>query len=332
MDSTRYAYSVGRVRAIESKMLDRSGFEKMIEARTVEDAVKVLMDAGYEDEISGFAEYAFEKILQKEKRKLYGLLYEISPEPEMYQLFLIKNDYHNLKVLLKAEFSGQEADSFLLDTGLIPADKIKVMVRERNFGQMHDIMKNAINEALEIFNHTQDPQLSDIILDNARFRHMKSFAEKLDNRFVDGLIELLIDSVNIKTFIRCKKLGKSRDFIKRVIIPYGSIDQNKYLSAIDASVEELSTRFGNTRYGKVVEKGIAGFASTGKMSYIEKAFDEYTVEYVNKAKYVAIGPEPMIRYIFIKEYEIMNAGIILAGKSNNISNDVIRERLREYYA
>ena len=49
------------------------------------------------------------------------------------------------------------------------------------------------------------------------------------------------------------------------------------------------------------------------------------------SKYINIGPEPIFSYIVAKEAEIKTLRIILVAKLNNLSPDVIRERVRELY-
>ncbi|MDK2799758.1 MAG: V/A-type H+/Na+-transporting ATPase subunit [Clostridiales bacterium] len=46
---------------------------------------------------------------------------------------------------------------------------------------------------------------------------------------------------------------------------------------------------------------------------------------------MAFGIEPLVAYLMAKENEIKIVRIIMVGKINNISNEIIRERLREAY-
>ena len=52
---TQYSYAVGKIRALEKRLLDRSRMERMIDARSPEEALKVLLEAGYE---SGSDDYS----------------------------------------------------------------------------------------------------------------------------------------------------------------------------------------------------------------------------------------------------------------------------------
>ncbi len=347
MESTGYAYATGRVRAMERLLISKSGFDRMIDAKTYEDTLKVLTEAGYGTDArpegsftgaaaSGLAQAGVpdpEMILDHERVKLGILIREITPESCLYNFFMIRNDYHNLKVLLKAEFSGQEAGAtaaVLSWPAIIEPDKLKILVRDRLYAEMHPIMREAVKETLDLFGRTGDPQLSDIILDTARFAQMREYAGEVPGDFTAGLLEIMTDSANIKALLRCRKLKKQADFIRRVIMQGGSIGRDYYSAMLGDSMQEMAEKLQATKYGVFIREGMAVFNATGRMAGIEKAMDRCVTGYVSGGKYVAVGPEPVIRYIVLKEFEIMNAGIILAGKINKITNDVIRERIREY--
>jgi V/A-type H+-transporting ATPase subunit C len=59
--------------------------------------------------------------------------------------------------------------------------------------------------------------------------------------------------------------------------------------------------------------------------------DDLRVEYLNRAKYIPFGPEPLVAYVLGRENEVKSLRIILAGKVNGLSDQEIGERLREVY-
>ncbi|MBZ4645053.1 MAG: V/A-type H+/Na+-transporting ATPase subunit [Petroclostridium sp.] len=331
-NDTQYAYAVARIRAIERKLLDKSKIDRMVDARSPEEALKVLTDAEYgysAGEISSVYEY--EQLLREEHKKVYKLLKEIAPQPEVFDLFLVRNDYHNAKVILKAEFLGQDFDELLTDTGSIPATKLKIMIKDRNMSDMPVIMQKAIEECIDTFNRTGDPQVIDLILDKASFRQMKETAERSKVKFVIDLVEILIDLANIKTFLRVKRLKKSWDFLNKILIPGGRIDLKVFVQKLEEPLEGFVEALRYTPYGVFCEEGIENFKSTGNLTNFEKLSDDFVISFIKKAKYVSLGIEPLVGYLMAKENEIKIARIIMVGKINNISNEIIRERLREAY-
>jgi len=330
-NDTQYAYAVARIRAVEKKLLDKGNIDRMVDAKTPEEALKVAIDAGYGSS-SGEALDAleYEQLLKEEQKKTYRLLKEIAPEPEVFDLFLRRNDYHNIKVLLKSEFLGQQNDEILVDTGSIPLNKLKVMLKDRNLADMPVIMRKAIEECIDTFNRTGDPQTIDLILDRASFRQMKDAAEASNNGFLKNLIEILIDLANIKIFLRVKSLKKSWDFLQRILLAGGSIDSKLFVDNIDESYDSFMTMLNYKPYSKLAE-GIESFKNTGSLTKFEKFSDNYVTSFIKKAIFRPLGIEPLVGYLIAKENEIRNVRIVMVGKMNNISNDIIRERLRETY-
>ncbi len=329
---TQYAYSVSRIRAIERKLLDKGKLDRMVEAKSPEEALKVLLEADYGNPSSEAVNiYEYENLLGDEYKKVYRLLKEIAPEPDVFDLFLLTNDYHNIKVILKSEFSGQDDSSLLTESGSIPSGKMKEMIRDRNLSNIPSIMKSSIEECIETYNKTLDPQIIDIILDKANFKHMKETSLKSGNAFISDLVTLFIDLANTKVFLRVKKLQKSLEFLQKVLLPEGSINHKLFVDNLDTPLDSFVDAMRYNSLGTFVQEGIETFKASGSLTKFEKLSDNYIIAYVKKAKYVSLGIEPLVGYLMAKEMEIKNAKIVMVGKINNISNEVIRERLREAY-
>jgi V/A-type H+-transporting ATPase subunit C len=94
----------------------------------------------------------------------------------------------------------------------------------------------------------------------------------------------------------------------------------------------MATKFTSSKYGEVVRIGLEEYIKTGKLSSLEKLSENYIMNNLKVAKYVAFGPEPIFAYIVAKETEIKIIRIIMVGKLNNVDTSVIRERVREVYA
>lgn len=333
VNTQQYAYAVARVRSVEKNLLDKNRIDRMVEAKTAEEALKVLIDSNY-GYSSGDAVgvYEYEKLLKEENKKTFSLLKEIAPQSDIFNLFLQRNDYHNIKVILKSEFLGNvDSGDILIDSTTIPVNKLKVMIKERKMSEMPDTMREAVEECIDTFNRTGDPQIIDLIMDRASYIQMTQKAEESKNEFLIGLVRILIDLANIKIFLRVKSMKKSWDFLQKVLLPGGRIDQSKFVKVLQDSLDSTISVLKYTPYGEICEEGIADYQRTGSLSKFEKLADNFIVNYVKKAHYITLGIEPLVGYLIAKETEIKNARIVMVGKINGIPNEVIRERLRETY-
>jgi V/A-type H+-transporting ATPase subunit C len=181
------------------------------------------------------------------------------------------------------------------------------MLRRRDFTQMTVEMRAAVDEAIELFAKSRDPQEIDIRLDKACYKDMLTDAEESGNDFLKEYVMQLIDMLNVDSFVRLKEVGKPRSFYKRVFLEGGNLDENSIEQRAQALVNEV---------------GVSG---------VEKALDNKKMEYVKDALYVPFGIEPVVGYLQAKETEVMNLRMILTGKISGMDDALIRERLRDTY-
>ena len=244
-----YAYASARIRAKEPRLLGKSQFDRMLEAPAAEEAYKVLTEAEYGIEGSGMTGlFAFEELLSGEMKKCYMLLSEITPHQEVIRAFQRRHDYFNIKVLLKAEFSGAEVPRILMDTGTIGTEEITRMIRERDYSELTPLMSEAISEVYDVFSRTQDPQTIDLILDRASSRQQTMDLNAIDSQYLRGIAEIMTDITNIRVFIRARLLNKAWDFIKKLLAGEGTISQEIFLKNGDKPAESFIEEIQHSRY------------------------------------------------------------------------------------
>ncbi len=108
----RYAYAVGRVRVLETKLVERAIFSEASEENDFSSAMKVIFDAGsFSEEMVQIKDSdELDEYLEKEERNLYSLLEEILFEGDILTIFLEEN--HPEKAMSVAERTGY---SFIKD-------------------------------------------------------------------------------------------------------------------------------------------------------------------------------------------------------------------------
>ncbi len=328
-----YAYAIGRIRVIEKRLLDKAKFDRMIDSKSPVEALKILFEAGYGETSAdtGDKTFEYEKLLKEEQKNLYSLLREITDESEVFDIFLLRNDYHNIKVILKSEFLGQEDGNNLLNSGTLSTSYIKTAIRERNFEDLAITMREAIEECIDTFNRIHDPQQVDLILDKACFWHMSELADRIGHYFIKDVLNIIIDLTNINIFLRLKNLNIVGEFLRKSLISGGVIDKNIFLENMESDIEGFLESIKGSPYENVCRAGIDDFIDKGSLTGFEKLADNYVINFVKKVKYKTLGIEPLIGYFIAKENELKNVRIIMVGKINNIAPDIIRERMRESY-
>lgn len=319
-----YVFPSVLIRSKEVHLLGRSDLEKVAEQASVADAMKVLAEYGYAGADADAA-------LSAKLAEAYELVFSILPEDPGMKLFLYPNDYHNAKVLLKAEALKQDPAAFTADISSIPMDKMEEAIRKREFAIMSAFMKEAISAASESFAKTGDPQEIDMILDRACFADMLAEAEKLGNEFVIGYVKLLIDILNMGAFIRLRKIGKSKNFFDKVFLGGGTFEEDFFKGAYEESFASIADKVRYAGFGDVFTVGAEEVSQTGSFSTLEKIFDNLKIEYAKKCKYESFGLETTAAFLIATEMEVKNLRIILAGLGAKMSAEQIAERLRETY-
>ncbi|OGO79515.1 MAG: hypothetical protein A2Y23_09580 [Clostridiales bacterium GWB2_37_7] len=332
MFDDKYLYAVTRIRALETKLLDKSKIERMIDTKNAEDVIKVLTETEYActaPEMNSALDY--EMLLLNELETTYAFLREIAPSKEIATLFLLKYDIHNLKVLLKSSLLGEEYDELLFNIGSIPVAKLKEMVKERNFREFDPIIADALKGVCDNGCETPDPQLIDLILDRSQYQIMYNLAKQSKSSFLVNFISAQIDMINIRSFLRIRVIGFGRDYLTKVIFPNGKLGFDFYSKYFDEPIETIAEKLWATDYYKVIQEGLESYTKTRSFTKLERLIDDYILEFAKKGKYVAFGIEPIVGYLMAKENEAKIIRIIMVGKINDIPNEIIRERLRDVY-
>lgn len=326
-----YIFCAALIRASERTLLPEADLIKAAEAKDFQEAMAVIAEYGYGDGKPLENPRDFVKVLAAEEERAYDFVFSALPEREELEMLKCSKDYHNAKAILKAEFLGIEPDSYLTSGGKFDPKALAAMIKERNFMFVSAEMKEAVNEALELFGKGRDPQEIDIILDKACYKEMLKDAESVGNGFLVGYVKLLIDILNVTTFVRLRQMGKPWTFFQKVFLEGGDIRQSLFVSSYEENYQQLGDKFGPYGFAEIMEKGAVAARDTGMYSLLEKLCDNKRIQYIKDAKFVSFGIEPAAAFLIAKESEIKNLRMILTGKISGTPKEVITERLRETY-
>ena len=217
---TDYLVISARVKAMESGLLTRERMEQVLEAKSNEDAVKILQECGY-PELDPADPAAMDAALSAAREETLKDLADGAPDPRYIDSFKLKYDYHNVKALLKAEAMGTSADSMLMDLGRVPVAELKEAVRTGQLDALPNLLAEAVAEAREVLGTTGDPQLSDIVLDRWCYRDLAQVAESTGSAFLMGYVQTQIDAANLRTLVRTLRMGKGPEFLRGVLLEGG---------------------------------------------------------------------------------------------------------------
>ncbi len=333
---TRYAGAVGKIRAMETRLLNKARLEALLDADTGSEILQKLGDIVMPDDRGDTDKpEVFERVLDYQMEITYDLFRRLSLHPEVSGLFFLKNDIHNMKILLKAMYKGKQADEALLSTGAIPVDNLKKMVNEQNFKQekgMHPFLVKALHESLGQF-ETGNLQRIDIILDKVYYDIIFDVLHKsaLKSELLEKFFRIEVDLNNILIFMRLKVNDREKQLLQDALISHGTLEKEIFVKLFNDTIDNFVQKLSVKRYAGIIEEGVSNYKQTQTLGYLEKLCDDYKLEFLKQAKWVAFGMEPLIGYLLAKEREIINIRGIEVGRRNLLAVARIKESLRITY-
>lgn len=333
MKDTVYGASNVLIRVYENDLLTRAHFERMLTSDSFEDAVNVLRETPYRNDVDRIKEDKnYDSMFMNELNQTYEEMFDVVPNKALIELVGLRYAYHNLKVLFKEEITEQDLDHLFIPIGRYPVSELRQAVRTGESEVLPKAYMDSIHEVKTDYEEYHNVQAVDIILDRRYFTHLRLLADETGEVNIPALIERYIDYNNLSTLVRGMKQKRTRNFMLTVLSSSGSIPKEDLLELVNEDLNAVAQYFRKTDYRKIIEKSVDN--DTGELSTVKVDFetDNAYMEKMREARLESFGPMPIVAYLYAKETEVTNLRLILSGKENGLSADEIRERMRLNYA
>ena len=315
-----YATAVARVRFHENNLLSSQDLEQLLTSKTPEEAASLLADRGY-SQPDGPSDWA--AMLSGRLSSAWELIREISPDFSVFHFLLVKNDFHNLKTVLKGTVTGAEYRAWCLSPSVVSMEVMAQAFSQNHYTALPDYMQKPADVAYEAFAHSGDGQLSDIRLDRGSLEATLLLSRATGAPLLLKLGEAMVSVADIRMAIRAAKSGKSQLLLEEAVCPSSSIYPKDLIAAAMAGLPALEEYLRRTPYESCAD------ALKESVSSAEKWCDNFVTKQVDSAKYQSFGPGPLAAYLIRTEAEVKAVRTILAGKTAGLSDTAIRNRLRE---
>ena len=360
----RFAYVVGRVRALENRMIDQARFSRMIDAEGPEELARILSETEYSlSRDLGPTQY--EEIIDGELTRVHSLIEGVSPDPVLTGVFRARHDFHNMKAHLKARLARRDrgvvvgegsgvtrlgrldparlaaiADALVTGSHDVQAEPDLEQEQERERlspRRLADDLEGAVAEAarrgvLAYETNGRDPQYVDLVLDRESFEYFYHVARSRRADFLMGLVQTMADLTNILICMRLRLIGKPADFARDALLPRGSLDTEELLAVYSEPDDAFWSFFKRTRYDRLVEEALAAWRGRGSLTAFERVVQAGLAREAAVGGMVDMGYEPVLAYLMAREAEADILRRIFVGKTNRLPAEVIRERLCGVYA
>lgn len=323
---TDYVFLSAYLRAKEAKMLSSEMLDNLLTAGSFADAARTLTECGYTD-MSEMNSQQVEQELTRYRNAEMQDVAEAAAQKELVDLFRLPYDYHNAKVLVKTAGKPGSADKLLSSAGRIPPAEMTEAFLEEDYSVLPEIMARAVTEASHALATTQNPQLSDMILDRAYYSELLALAKDIGDEFALGYVHLMIDAANLRCMVRSLRMNRDLDFIREALYSGGEITEKAITDCLAdghdfAALYESSPLRKAAEIGKKTVKG-------GHLTEFELESDNALIAYLAGSGSITFGVGPVLSYLSSLENQTTALRMILTGWLNNIPAQKIRERLRD---
>ncbi len=323
MANSSLVYSNARVKAMENTFLSNEKIVRMAYSDSLEEGVKVLLESAYGGGIIVETK-DYEALLQAEEKKISEFILDAMPKDKGMESFLIKNDYHNLKALVKGKYMRLDnVDFMLMPKGLLDIDELKEKVLGDDYSGLSKNMSAAL---LAIDGARADGKLSprfiDVTLEKVCYREIFAYLKKVKVPSILTYWQTDADFSNVSSYIRSARCGNGELF-RQGFIDGGKLD----LSFFDVDQSQFAEKLRYSPYAQ-----IADCVKDLDMVTFERIWDNTLLSVFKEKRNDIFTVSPIAGFYIAKKIEIKIVRMICILLKNDVDKDVIKMRLRELYA
>jgi V/A-type H+-transporting ATPase subunit C len=321
MPEKQFTYAVARIRSQELLLLDTHFIEQLLAARSYGECLQLLRDKGWGKE----GRMEPEQLLADEREKAWALMAELVEDMSVFDVFLYANDYHNLKAAVKLVYTAASDEHLFIRHGTIDSETIMQSIETQDYSLLPESMREPAKEAYEALMHTRDGQLCDRMIDRAALDAIYRAGKMQSNDLLEQYAELTVAAADIKIAVRSQRTGKSFDWIRQALADCDTLDAGRLAQAATSGFDEICEYLMHTGYADAVKE------LKESLPALERWFDNLLIRKIQPQKYNPFTVSPLAAWLLARENEIKAVRIILLGKLNQLTEESIRERLREMY-
>lgn len=335
MAATSYSELNTQLDMLHDRLLTPDQFNQLLNpSATAQSIARVLEDTDYQFTTEDLEDVdKIEKGLMTSLIQTYRFIYNEAPDVQLIDVIGLIYMYHNLKVILKKMVAEVDIEHLLIPIGHYSYDQLYHVVQTQESSVIPPSVVESVASTIQDYEVYKDAQAIDVGMDMAYFDHLREIANQLDTPLVTHLVDLRIDFYNIISVLRAKKQDQSRAFMIEAISEQGNLTYQQVIEMVNnQQIARWFDRFTqlpfDRRFDEVVEKMKLGTVTASDM---EKLVNDYTYQFLYDKRLTGHGPEPVLLYLILREFEVTNLRLILTGRVMGLDRSAIEERMRPIY-
>ena len=306
MAQVSYPFAVGRIRVLETRLLDSGKWARLREASR-EDAARLLAESGYGGGKPG-AKAEPEQLIRAETEETHRVIAELSPEPAWTDLFLLPTDAHNIKAIYKGRVLGQDVSRLLVDGGTISPELLRICIENGEYS----MLPPAFGAVLE--KEYPDLLRFSAAVDRAVFEHIRQVLKKKKNPLLSRYFEAQVDFTNVVSTLRAVRLHWDGEKLETVLLPGGTIPAETFPAALTVPAEGLSAALAKGENASAIGRVLGDYLQSGDITQAEQRFTEERIALLKNGDDSAFSIGPIVCYLMQRETEARQLRVLFAEK------------------
>jgi V/A-type H+-transporting ATPase subunit C len=150
--------------------------------------------------------------------------------------------------------------------------------------------------------------------------------------FIRDYVRHRIDLANIKIYCRVRYSGAAPERLLQLVSPGGYLDETMFLHTPGLSFSEIAEKLRSTHYHKLWSEAIEALEKRETFVALERGIEDFLMSYLQQAKRIVLGPEPVFAYGLAKKRELSLLRLVGAGKLVDVPPGILKERISATYA
>lgn len=351
-ESSGYSYAVGKVKALESRLMDQGAIQRMIDAPDFDEALRFLGDTEYAGRMG---KHDYEAAVSAVVREVNLEVASFSPDPYFTGMFYAEQDFLRLKAALKGVLLAKAGIEGIMRATDIPGwtnkgetDSIAqeaanneqdtsawspLPVDERSLGEADKLLRSLRKAAFTAVRRYReagnDPLEIDTAIDREYFSYLSSMATSRRAEWASKLVAARADMANVLLIVRAFASGKDLSFIKSALVSGGTLRQEDLMECAIEGEARIRRALEGSAYWSKLSSSYEEWARSSAIRPLEMAFERVIAGMEKEARVITDGYVPVMGYLLMKQREAAVLRRVLAGKAKSLLPRFIRERLSE---
>lgn len=324
-DVLDYGFVAGKVRVLSSRSLDRSTFERLIDAPSFAEQKRILGESVYASHLEHAHTPAdVEAALSASLGEFYDLLESAGlPEP-LVRFARVRRDYVNLKAALRARVLGTTMAGLLVAHGVVEPSAF-----EGDLSRLPAPLGGVaakLTARIEAGEDSRDELLAtvDHTVDAAMYADLADCAARSRSDFLAELARRLVDVANAKTVLRARRSNEPAAAVRAQLFDGGATPADKLMSLYAQSPDDIAEAISRTPAFRGVAAELLSDPST-----LDVAGGDAIVGELKTARLAGPGSTPIVAFAVAREVEVQALRGVLLGKLAGLDADTLHRRLRQ---